>query len=66
MKPPNGMYQAEAMIYLHANRLYHVLPSGTSGNLRRRAKSGLKKYVHMAKADLKNRLISVFSVEKVS
>lgn len=33
MKPPNGMYQTEAMIYLHANRLYHVLPSGTSGNL---------------------------------
>ena len=23
------MYQTEAMIYLHANRLYHVLPSGT-------------------------------------
>ena len=33
MKPPNGMYQTEAMIYLHANRLYHVLPFGTSGNL---------------------------------
>ncbi len=43
MKPPNGMYQTEAMIYLHANRLYHVLPSGTSGNLRKRAESGLKK-----------------------
>ena len=26
MKPPFGMYQTEAMIYLHANRLYHVLP----------------------------------------
>jgi len=59
------MYQTEAMIYLHANRLYHVLPSGTSGNLRRWAESELKK-VHMEKADLKNRLISVFSVEKVN
>ncbi len=28
------MYQTEAMIYLHANKLYHVLPSDTSGNLR--------------------------------
>ena len=26
MKPPFGMYQTEAMIDLHANRLYHVLP----------------------------------------
>ena len=25
MKPPNGMYHTEAMIYLHADRLYHVL-----------------------------------------
>ncbi len=43
MKPPNGMYQTEAMIYLHANKLYHVLPSDTSGNLRERGKSALKK-----------------------
>ena len=43
MKPPNGMYQTEAMIYLHANRLYHVLLSDTSGNLRRWAESELKK-----------------------
>ena len=43
MKPPNGMYQTEAMIYLHANRLYHVLPFGTSGNLREWTESGLKK-----------------------
>ena len=38
------MYQTEAMIYLHANRLYHVLSSGTSGNLREWAESGLKSY----------------------
>ena len=40
------MYQTEAMIYLHANRLYHVLSSGTSGNLREWAESGLKVTFH--------------------
>ena len=33
MKPPSGMYQTEAMIYLHANRLYHVLPLVATGTL---------------------------------
>ena len=34
MKPPSGIYQTEAMIYLHANRLYHVLPLVCNRNIR--------------------------------
>ena len=37
MKPPFGMYQTEAMIYLHANRLYHVLPLVSTENFRERS-----------------------------
>ena len=39
MKPPFGMYQTEAMIYLPANRLYHVLPLVSTGNFRERSRN---------------------------
>ena len=39
MKPPFGMYQAEAMIYLFANMLYHVLPLVAAETFRERSRN---------------------------
>ena len=44
MKPPSGMYQTEAMIYLHANRLYHVLPLVATGTFRERGCNWISGY----------------------
>ena len=55
------MYQTEAMIYLHANRLYHVLPFGTSGNWGK-AEKQVEKISSFWKTNLKNQLILVCSV----
>ena len=39
------MYQTEVMIYLHANRLYHVLPLVSTGNFRERSWKFMNKWV---------------------
>ena len=54
MKPPFGMYQTEAMIYLHANRLYHVLPLVSTGNFRERSNRNFtgQFYIEVSGTDL--------------